>query len=155
MSRVHSNEVLNRLLSTQRFSLADYLHWARPWTNFANDRKWEVVCQIVKDHEDDAYRVAHAIEQGGGTIEGGGFPMRFSSLNDLALDFLTLKLIDAQRQTITEIESCVAELQEDLAARSLAEELLGAAKGHLENLLEASGRRSDESGGRHTLTAVA
>jgi hypothetical protein len=47
---------------------------------------------------------------------------------------LLQELIRHQRLDIETIEDCVADLRGDRPARELAEEVLGNARGHLENL---------------------
>ena len=62
--------------------------------------------------------------------------MAFMSLNDLALDYLLTRLIEHQQRDIQAIEQCVAELVEDPLAWSLASEVLGSERAHLDTLKE-------------------
>ena len=62
--------------------------------------------------------------------------MRFMSLNDLSLDYLLAKLIENQQRNILINERCVAKLVEDPQAWSLATEVLGSARAHLDFLKE-------------------
>ena len=62
--------------------------------------------------------------------------MLYTAWHDVSFDFVLDKMIDKQRQDITAIEECVEQLTLAPLAKSVAEEALGAAKGHLESLEE-------------------
>ena len=72
----------------------------------------------------------------GGSVASSSYPMLFTDLHDLALEFLLQRLVDYRQQDIASIESCAADLADAPLSRALAEEALGAAKGHLESLEE-------------------
>ena len=127
---------LNRLLAHQCYSLVNYLSEAPPWTHPGNKGQVEATRIIVGDHEHYAQRLAEAIEERRGVLEAGRFPMRFLSLNDLALDYLLSGLIEEQRGNIQASEQCMAELVEDPQAWSLASEVLGSERAHLDILSE-------------------
>jgi hypothetical protein len=129
-------EALNRLLAIQCYSLVDYLSEAPPWTHPGNEDLVDATRDIVDDHEHYAQRLADAIEGGEGCLVSGSFPMTFLSLNDLAQDYLLAKLIENQQRNIQAIEQCVAELVEDPLAWSLASEILGSERAHLDILQE-------------------
>lgn len=127
---------LNRLMGNQCYSLVDYLNEAPPWTHPGNEALVEAARGIVADHEHYAQRLAEAIEDRDGCLASGSFPMTFLSLNDLALDYLLVRLIENQRSNIQAAEQCVAELVEDPQAWSLAGEVLGSERAHLDILKE-------------------
>jgi bacterioferritin (cytochrome b1) len=127
---------LNRLMANQCYSLVNYLSDATPWTHPGNEELTEATRSIVADHEHYSQRLAHAIEDRGGSPNAGSYPMTFSSLNDLALDYLLAKLIQNQQHAIETNERCVAELEEDSQAQSLASEVLGSERAHLDILKE-------------------
>jgi hypothetical protein len=136
MSRPKVIGVLNRLLANQRFYLANYLSEAAPWTRSGNEPLVEGIRGIVHDHEHYAQRLAEAIDERHGVVDSGSFPMTFMSLNDLALDYLLARIIENQQRDIQAIEQCVAELVEDSLAWSLAREVLGSERAHLDILKE-------------------
>ncbi len=136
MSREKVIGDLNCLLAIQRFSLVDYLSEAPPWTHSGNEPLVDAIRGIVRDHEHYAQRLAEAINERRGHVESGSFPMAFMSLNYLALDYLLTRLIEQQQRDIQAIEQCVAQLGEDTLARSLASEVLGSERAHLDNLKE-------------------
>ena len=128
--------VLNRLLANQRFCLVDYLSEAPPWTHPGNEPLVEGIRGILHDHEHYAQRLAEAIDERRGRVNSGTFPMAFMSLNYLALDYLLTRLIENQQHHIQATEQCVAELVEDPLAWSLASEVLGNERAHLDILKE-------------------
>ena len=127
---------LNRLLAHQCYSLVNYLSEAPPWTHPSNEELMEATRDIVEDHEHYAQLLADAIEERGGILASGRFPMRFLSLNDLALDYLLAGMIENQQRNIETNEQCVAELSEDPLAWNLASEVLGSERAHLDILKE-------------------
>jgi bacterioferritin (cytochrome b1) len=136
MSRPNVIDVLNRLLANQCYSLVNYLSEAPPWTRPGNEELVHVILGITQDREHYAQRLAEAIYERDGGVDSGLFPMTFMSLNDLALDYLLAKLIENQQRDIQAAEQCVAELVEDPLAWSLASEVLGSERAHLDILKE-------------------
>jgi hypothetical protein len=68
------------------------------------------------------------------TYDLGDFPIAYTELHDLSLDFLIRKAVTYQKQDLAEIERCVANLAGHPEEQSLAEEALGASRAHLEML---------------------
>jgi bacterioferritin (cytochrome b1) len=134
MASPRNTEVLNRLLATLHRSLAQYLQGSHYWTHRGDARAEAVVRHLVEDQMALASRLADLILQQHGQIIPSSFPMEFTDLNLLSLDYLLQELIRHQRLDIETIEDCVADLRGDRPARELAEEVLGNARGHLENL---------------------
>jgi hypothetical protein len=62
--------------------------------------------------------------------------MEFTDLHDLDIDYVILTAVRYQEQDVAAIEQLVERLQTAPAARALAEESLGMAKGHLDTLRE-------------------
>ena len=138
-----TNDVLNRLFVTLYRSLPMYLEYACPWTHRGDEKALATVKHIIADCKALCQRIADYILEHHGRIDTGEYPLGFTSTHDVALDFLISMLIDGQTDDIRVIERCVAQLQSDPPARALAEEALGAARGHLESLEELSGLTID------------
>jgi ferritin len=136
MAKPNTIEVLNRLLQLEYRSLPRYLAGTSPWMRDDEDRAAAALAQIVADQEHYATRIAELINQRGGNVRMSAFPMEFTDLNLLSLDYLLREAINWQAFGIREIEDCVAQLADDAEARRLAEEVLGSERGHLENLQE-------------------
>jgi hypothetical protein len=139
MPRPQSLDVLNRVLTTLYRSLPMYLEYAVPWTHHGDERAVATVLHIIEDQKALCRRIGDYILEHHGRIDSGDYPLAFTSLNDVALDYLIGRLIESQRQDIQVLENCVAQLEHDARSRSLAEEALGAARGHLESLEELRG----------------
>jgi hypothetical protein len=129
-------DCLNRLLATLYRSLPQYLHEADPWTRYGQQQAAERLAQIIADQQRDCGRLAELILDRGGQLETGEFPMEFTDLHFLSLDFLLKELVRHQRQDIARIQRCVDQLKHDSQARELGEEILGSERAHLETLEE-------------------
>jgi hypothetical protein len=136
MPHADEHKILNRLLATTYRSLPMYLAEAGPWTHAGDEQAVRVSKAILADARHYAQRIAEAILAQRGALDLGEFPMEFTDLNLLSLDFLLTELVRCQRRDIAAIESCVAELAAGSEPRALAEEVLGNARGHLESLDE-------------------
>jgi len=119
-----------------------YLRDASPWTGPGQQRTQQAIDSLVSDQQMYAQRVAEAITEFDGGPDQGRFPMEFTAVHDLSLDFLLQKVIERQRRDLAAIERCAADLAGIPSLRSLAEEILGNARGHLEILEE--GRMKEE-----------
>jgi hypothetical protein len=128
-----SNAALNRLLHILSRSLPMYLEQARPWSDDDQQHVRTTLDRLLADQRLFAGRVAQAIRARRQRPDPGPFPTRFAAVNDVALDYLLRRLIDAQRDDVHAIQQCVEELA-DAPEVGLAEEVLGNARGHLDNL---------------------
>ncbi len=136
MSDANTIDVLNRLLGIHQSSFLMYLTYARPYMRGGDESTAESLTQMVADQQALSGRISTAISDAGGQIGGGEFPMEFTSKHDLAIEYLLHRAVEYQRGDIAAIESCVADLALAPAAKALADEALGLAKGHLESLEE-------------------
>jgi hypothetical protein len=125
---------LNRLLTTVYRSLPMYLTYATPWTHHGDERIVEVLRHIVADHKDTCARIAQFLQDHQAPVNTGDYPMSFTDLHDLSLDYLVSRLIRCQKQDLATIADCVRQLSSEPSAHCLAEEALGAARAHLESL---------------------
>ena len=137
MNSSNTIEVLNRLVVIHHRSLGSYLSYAAPaWHRDDQDAKQELE-RIVADQQDIVDRIGETVVSNSGTVLYGSYPMDFTFYHDLSFEFLLKKLLEHQREDIVAIENCVGQLDGSPAtARSLAQESLGMAKGHLESLEE-------------------
>ncbi len=128
--------LLNRLHEIERYSLANYLRHASPWTPRHAEPLRETLLQIADDQQVCADRVASMILERDGRVEKGSFPFRFTAYNDLSLEFLAPRVLDELRQTVRHVGVIVDELAGDPEARALAREIEGMEKGHVDQLRE-------------------
>jgi hypothetical protein len=126
--------VLNRLFHLLTRSLPMYLEDAKPWSGGEDAETLAALDRLVADQHMLAGRVAEAIVANGGQPAPGPFPIEFTSLNDVAFDFLLRRILERLRCEVAETERCMVDLAGDPPARELAEEVLGNAQGHLDVL---------------------
>lgn len=127
-------DLLNELYAIENRSLATYLADACPWTHPGDEPASQALAHILTDQRQMVGRLGELIESRGGRIDRGSFPIEYTDLNLLSLDFLVLELIRCQKRDIADIERIVAALGADREARELAEEVLGSERAHLEAL---------------------
>jgi len=136
MNPVDSNSVLNDLVVLHNRSLPVYLSYASPTWHRGDEHAREVLNGIAADHRDTADRLAAWINEHDGVVDTGEFPMYYTGYHDLSFDFLLRQLIQEQEEDVSQIAGCVDKLRLAPLAKALAEEALGAAKGHLQSLQE-------------------
>jgi hypothetical protein len=138
ISKPSTAAIMNRLLVLHQRSLPMFLTYASPWTASHDEQALEALRHLVEDQKRLAGQIADYMLERRWRMDPGEFPLEFTGLHDVSLDYLWPKLIDAQRRDIREIQASIAGLNSDPYARALAEEALGSAKGHLESLEEAA-----------------
>ena len=136
MQTVKTLGALNELLRITCRSLPAYLADARPWTQSSDHGIQTALDHLVADQQRYARRLSDAITSCGGRPDPGRYAMEFTSKHDLALDFLRHDVICHQELDIAAIQRCAIDLEDMPQLHSLAEEILGNAKGHLEVLKE-------------------
>lgn len=138
MNHVSTSDVLNRLLILHERSLPLYLSYAPPERLEKSPRVAPVLHQMAEDHKRTVDRLGTLILENHGTIDHGEYPMSFTSLHDLSVDYLLKLMIERQKKMISAIEKLSDMLATAPYAQAAAREALGEAKGHLENLEEAA-----------------
>jgi hypothetical protein len=133
MPKLDRTATLNRLLQIHYRSLPMYLSSARPWVPRGHEKAAETLDLIVEDQKRMVEKISDELLSAGADIDTGEFPMVYTDLHDLSVDYLLTELVESQRNDVAAIEDCVVGLGGD----PLAQEALGAAKGHLESLEEA------------------
>ena len=129
-------KVLNRLLELHCRSFPQYLRYCRPHTPAGRGEVVTALELIVEQQDTIADRIAQAVAELGAPPRPGDFPMEFTDTHDLDVDFVLSLAIRYQQQDVDAIAGLVGQLQTLPAAKSLAEEALGMAKGHLRSLHE-------------------
>lgn len=89
---------------------------------------------IVVGQKELSQRIATTIMDLGGTVSPGPFPMEFTDMNFLALDFMAREVLELQRRDIGEIEGVVRSVAGEPEAKAIAQEALGSAKANIETL---------------------
>ena len=138
LSKSSTGEVLNRLLILHQRSLPMFMTYAALWHSKQSGHAVQTLQHLVEDQKRLAGKISEYLQEMRWRIDPGEFPLEYTGLHDLSLTFLWPKLIDAQRGDVAEIEKCVASLANDPFARAIAEEALGAARGHLQTMEEVA-----------------
>jgi len=136
MSPPSTTQILNRLLVLHMRSLPMYLSYAPPYELARHVQAKAVLDQIVEDQKRTVDRLGTLILDSGGTIDYGEFPMSFTSLHDLSLPYLLKLLVERQQKQVVVCEKLAEQLSMAPYAQAAAREVVGEAKGHLENLRE-------------------
>ena len=140
-----TNDVLNKLLVIHTRSLPMYLSYALPWQVKNHPRFKEALENIVHLQQDMADRLATLVLDNGGNLDFGEFPMHFTGLHDLSVEYVLGQCIERQRKEVAIIEKCVSLLAMAPYAQAVAQEALGEAKGHLESLQAVTREESQAS----------
>jgi hypothetical protein len=127
---------LNRLSVAHSRSLTVYLQYAPPWLEKGHEEVMTVLEQIVRDQEATVDRIGTMIQSAGEDVDPGKFPISFTGLHDLSIEYLVSLMIEGQREIISISEQAVSELAADAMAQAVAQEAVGTAKAHLDSLLE-------------------
>jgi hypothetical protein len=135
----HCNRTLNEGLVIVYRSLPMYLGHAAPWVAYGDERAQQVLDRIVADQKAFVHRLSALLDERRHTTDLGEFPMNFTDLHDLSLTFLVKRLISYQKRDIEALESCARRLADDAEGQSLVEEIIDAARGHLESLESLDG----------------
>jgi hypothetical protein len=151
MLSTSAREATNRLLAIHCRSFAQYLAFAKPYAPEASQKKLDLFEQIVADQSQIADRIVAFLVDAEVPPETGKFPMEFTDVHDLSIDYLLKEALRHQRRDVADIGACVEALKASPAARALAEEALGMAKAHLHLLEEIC----SESEGIVAATSVA
>jgi hypothetical protein len=136
MASPNTIDALNQLLRLHSRSLPSYLLSAQPFRTQTESRTADVLRQIAEDHQLMATKIGTEVLREGGTPDVGEYPMDFTFMHDLSIDYLIREVTRRLEVDIETIGQFVRQLQHAPAARAIAEEALGAAEGQLENILD-------------------
>ncbi len=136
MNASTSTDLLNRLLVIVTRSFPQYIRFAQPYILPGRRAVGEAIEAIVDDQEGLSDRICQMIVDAGQIPHRGNFPMQFTDKHDLSVDYLVDISRDYMRQDIALLDRLIDQMQQAPAAKALAEEARGMAKGHLETLQE-------------------
>ena len=129
-------DVLNRLLALHSRSLPTYLASARPWIADNEEQATTVLRHIAESQESMVERLGTMVVEEGGIPHIGEFPLFFTDMHDLSIDYILPRLIEWIESDVKTIRECISDLNGAPAAQAIAEEALGAAQAHLDSLRE-------------------
>ena len=137
-----SIHLLNRLLAILCRSFPQYLKWARPYVPSNRREVLDAIDGIVEGQDSITERISRMIVDADALPRTGEFPMEFTDMHDLNIDYLLGAAVEYQRQDIAAISELVDQLRTTPAAKAVAEEALGMARGHLDTLVEIQSANS-------------
>lgn len=144
MSAPSTIDILNRLLVVHYRSLAMYLSFATPWVGRGREDAAKVVVTIAEHHKALVERLGAMVLDLGGTLEYGHFPMQFTALHDVSLEYLLKLLLQRQEKEVALIGSLADQLRFAPLAHALALEALGESKAHFDMLREVAAKPSSQ-----------
>lgn len=136
MNRATLYSLLTQLLGIVAKSFPQYLRYSRPYIPPGRENVMETLEGIANDQDVLADRISQMITDVGAPLRTGEFPMEYTDTHDLGIDYQIAAAVEYQQQDIDSIRQIVDGLGDFPAAKALAEETLGMAKGHLESLEE-------------------
>ncbi len=128
--------ILNHVLNLQRFSLANYLRFARPWTREADHVLLAIVFGIADTQQKHAARVGQLFVERHASTDLGDFPRRFTGLNDLSIRYLAPLVVEDLKRIIHDLRSCGDAVRDDRPSWELVQAILADEQRHLRILLE-------------------
>lgn len=136
MNQASLYPLLAQLMAIVAKSFPQYIRYSRPYVPPGRESIIETLEQIAIDQDVLTDRIGQMLTDIGAPLRTGEFPMEYTDTHDLGIDYQLTSAINYQQQDIDSIQHLIAELQPFPAAKTLAEEALGMAKGHLESLQE-------------------
>jgi hypothetical protein len=136
MMTVDAIRLLNRLLAIHCRSFVQYLRWSKPYVPQGHEDELDTLTAIAADQDALAERISRLVIDAGALPRSGEFPMEFTDLHDLDLDFLIAAAVRYQEDDLASVQQIVDALASAPAGRAIAEEALGMSKGHLDSLRE-------------------
>lgn len=127
---------LNRLLAIHCCSLPMYMLDSGSWASNApkESELLQAMNNIVVGHKNLSQKIASTIMDLGGVVNTPTFPMEFTDMNFLSLDYMAREALALQIRDLAEIEKIVWDVSSNADAKIVAQEALGEAKAHLELL---------------------
>jgi hypothetical protein len=127
-------EVLDRLLHLLCRGLPAYAMEINPWTQPGHERLHKALANLAEDRRLYAQRTARAIADRDGRPDPGPFPLEFTGLNDVSIDYLAREIVNSLRIDAEILEALSAQVAEIPDLHDLTEEVLGNTIAHAEIL---------------------
>lgn len=126
--------VLNQVLNAQRFSLPNYLRYARPWARETDHLLLAVVFGIAEAQTQNANRIGELLIERHANVEPGTFPKRFTGLNDVSIRYAAPRVVEDLERIIGILRFCTEDLCDDPIALDLVRSILRDEQRHLQIL---------------------
>jgi hypothetical protein len=127
-------DVLNQLLQLLCRGLSAYAVEVNPWMRPGRESLLRALANLADDRRLFAARTAQAILDRGGHPHNGSFPLEYTGLNDVSIEYLAGELIDSLQVDVEILEAISAQLTDIPELRALSDEILGNTIAHAEIL---------------------
>ena len=129
-------DLLNQLLNLLLRGLPAYVAEVNPWAQPKCQPLCQALANLAADRRLFANRTDQAILDRGAYPDPGPFPLEYTGLNDVSMEYLTNELIDSLHVDIEILREISAQLAAIPELHALTEEILGNTIGHAEILEE-------------------
>lgn len=119
MAIVQHNSQLNQLLIDLGCSLLQYVGQCSFWTSRSDAPVVEQFRKLVELQQENEAELADLLTERRWTIDYGGFPSDFASLNFLSLKYLLKLVVQNQKQVLVELEDALHVMVDDPEASEL------------------------------------
>ncbi len=116
--------LLNQVFNLQRFSLANYLRFAGPWSREPDHVLLEVLCAIAQVQDQNAARVGELLSERHASPRPGNFPTRFTGLNDISVRHAAPHVVEDLERTIYKMSACLEAHGDDSTGRDIVQAIL-------------------------------
>lgn len=124
MATVQHNLKLNQLLIALDRSLLQYAGHCSTWSSRKDAAIAEEFPTLVATQREHVSELTELLTERHWTIDFGGFPMRFTDLHFLSLQFLLKSIVINQHAILSELEEASHTSIDDPEAATLIEQLL-------------------------------
>ncbi|MGD0382300.1 MAG: hypothetical protein ABSA77_02185 [Thermoguttaceae bacterium] len=129
-----ATDVLHQFLHMLCRGLPAYVVEINPWMQPGHGPLGKALANLAADRRLFANRTAQALLERGEYPDPGTFPLEYTGLNDVSIEYLTGEIIDSLQLDIEILPEFSAQLAEIPELHALAEEILGNTIGHAEIL---------------------
>ena len=129
-------DILNQLLHLLLRGLPAYVAEVNPWMEPKSQPLRKALANLAADRGLFANRTNQAILDRGAYPDPGAFPLEYTGLNDVSMEYLTNELINSLNVDIEILRELSSQLREIPELHALTEEILGNTIGHAEILEE-------------------
>jgi hypothetical protein len=131
---ISATDALNQLLHLLCRGLPAYVVEVNPWMLPGRQPLNRALVNLAADRRLFAERTNRAILDRGACADPGPFPLEYTGLNDVSIEYLTNELVDSLQVDIEILREISTQLAATPELHALAEEILGNTIGHAEIL---------------------
>jgi hypothetical protein len=116
--------VLIRILTLQKCSVANYLRFARPWTNDSDRVLLATIFKIADVQRANAHRVGQVLVDRRASPLRATFDTELTSLNYVSIRYAAAQVARDLESIIKELRACLATLRDDHEVARLVQKVL-------------------------------